>query len=230
MSVVTDWVSTGCNVVMASAAVYAAVNAKNWLSPLLHDQGLPIARELIELQIYPFRKKICDVSDFYFAKWRIEAMLDDLTFTPYVIGKRYDADCSELKDNLNRLQEKEIIINSTIKNINASIESLSILGWNMVNEKYDFLQKLISASDELHSNCILLAHIINIFLSLETKMKFISGDEKIKEAIKQDFSVYIDKMVDLENKANKCVEIIKLNDDEFKCGGQKVTTYFKIEA
>lgn len=64
MSVVTDWISTGCNVVMASAAVYAAVNAKNWLSPLLHDQGLPIARELIEFQIYSFRKKICNVSDF----------------------------------------------------------------------------------------------------------------------------------------------------------------------
>lgn len=230
MTVVTDWISTGCNIVMASAAVYAALNAKNWLSPSLHEQGLPIARELIGLQIYPFRKNICDVSDFYFAKWRIEAMLDDLKFTPYVIGERYDADCSELKDNLNRLQEKKVIIDSTIKSINASMESLCILGWDMVGEKHICLQKLISASDELRSNCMHLIHIIDIFLSLKTKMKFISGDEKIKEALKQDFTLHIQKMADLENKANECVEILTFNDIAFKHGGQKVTMYFKIES
>lgn len=46
---VTDWVSALCNIAMASAAVYAASNAKNWLSPKLNDRKFNFADEVIDL-------------------------------------------------------------------------------------------------------------------------------------------------------------------------------------
>lgn len=45
---VSDWFSTACNAVMAGVAVYAAKNAKDWLSPKLNDRKFKFADELID--------------------------------------------------------------------------------------------------------------------------------------------------------------------------------------
>jgi hypothetical protein len=44
---VTDWVSALCNIAMAGAAVYAALNAKSWLSPKIQNEGFHQANQLI---------------------------------------------------------------------------------------------------------------------------------------------------------------------------------------
>ncbi|WP_274871975.1 hypothetical protein [Serratia marcescens] len=44
----TDWISAGANICMAGAAVYAAVNAKDWLSPKLNDRKVKFADEIID--------------------------------------------------------------------------------------------------------------------------------------------------------------------------------------
>ncbi|QUY50344.1 hypothetical protein JK621_09440 [Serratia plymuthica] len=44
----TDWLSAGANSCMAGAAVYAAVNAKDWLSPKLNDRKVKFADEIID--------------------------------------------------------------------------------------------------------------------------------------------------------------------------------------
>jgi len=45
---VSDWFSTACNAVMAGVAVYAARNAKDWLSPKLNERKFKFADELID--------------------------------------------------------------------------------------------------------------------------------------------------------------------------------------
>lgn len=45
---VSDWFSAGCNLVMASVAVYAAMNAKDWLSPKLNERKFKFADEVID--------------------------------------------------------------------------------------------------------------------------------------------------------------------------------------
>ncbi len=44
----TDWISAGANTFMAGAAVYAAFNAKDWLSPKLNDRKVTFADEIID--------------------------------------------------------------------------------------------------------------------------------------------------------------------------------------
>lgn len=44
---VTDWVSAACNMAMAGAAVYAAFNAKSWLSPKIQNEGFRQANQLL---------------------------------------------------------------------------------------------------------------------------------------------------------------------------------------
>ncbi|EEV6014773.1 TPA: hypothetical protein K8979_004311 [Escherichia coli] len=44
---VSDWVSTFCNAIMAGAALYAAVNAKNWLSEKTRTLGLEKAEAIL---------------------------------------------------------------------------------------------------------------------------------------------------------------------------------------
>ena len=44
----TDWISAGANIFMAGAAVYAAFNAKDWLSPKLNDRKVKFADEIID--------------------------------------------------------------------------------------------------------------------------------------------------------------------------------------
>lgn len=43
----SDLASAGCNIVMASAALYAAVNAKRWFSQKSHTKGFEKAEELL---------------------------------------------------------------------------------------------------------------------------------------------------------------------------------------
>ncbi|HCR0901159.1 TPA: hypothetical protein OMT82_000391 [Enterobacter cloacae] len=45
---VSDWFSAACNAVMAGVAVYAAANAKDWLSPKLNERKFKFADELID--------------------------------------------------------------------------------------------------------------------------------------------------------------------------------------
>lgn len=45
---VSDWFSAACNAVMAGVAVYAAFNAKDWLSPKLNERKFKFADELID--------------------------------------------------------------------------------------------------------------------------------------------------------------------------------------
>ncbi|HEI9791851.1 hypothetical protein [Serratia marcescens] len=44
----TDWISAGANILMAGAAVYAAFNAKDWLSPKLNERKFKFADEIID--------------------------------------------------------------------------------------------------------------------------------------------------------------------------------------
>ena len=44
----SDLFSAACNAVMAGVAVYAAVNAKDWLSPKLNERKFKFADELID--------------------------------------------------------------------------------------------------------------------------------------------------------------------------------------
>ncbi|EPD1010312.1 hypothetical protein ACR572_001473 [Escherichia coli] len=44
---VSDWASTFCNAIMAGAALYAAINAKNWLSEKTRTLGLEKAESIL---------------------------------------------------------------------------------------------------------------------------------------------------------------------------------------
>lgn len=44
----SDLISAACNAVMAVVAVYAAANAKDWLSPKLNERKFKFADELID--------------------------------------------------------------------------------------------------------------------------------------------------------------------------------------
>ncbi|EKN6068026.1 hypothetical protein DVQ29_22715, partial [Yersinia enterocolitica] len=142
MSNATDWISAGCNVVMASAAVYAAWNAKDWLSPSIHEQGLPIARELIGLRVYPFSENISS-SDYCSQIMNLMNALLNHEDKLYLDSTNETNTTISLLSMIRGDIHKAVnyIIDEKSK-IYQNIDSVNFLGWGMNSEKRKILDNM----------------------------------------------------------------------------------------
>lgn len=127
---VTDCVSAVCNMAMAGAAVYAAYNAKDWISPKIQHEGFKQASmcmaEMIQLRI---------LQQHLLASYRL------------IIKPEDNATPSDLLDNFKRHNElwQEFIK----KAINFSTRLKSLKIWKIELQQEDKIHSLIKNLIEL---------------------------------------------------------------------------------
>ncbi|EIX1498678.1 hypothetical protein ACW2AV_000158 [Cronobacter sakazakii] len=116
---VSDWFSVACNAVMAGVAVYAAKNAKDWLSPKLNERKFRFADELID--------QFCKLQQegFY-----LHAEVKQLINTDP--DEQGDADI--FRKRWNAMYQKEIEYRRNIINLRTTMERMDLWGLQPKNE------------------------------------------------------------------------------------------------
>ncbi|HDC4683662.1 hypothetical protein QTN38_006925 [Enterobacter cloacae subsp. cloacae] len=135
---VTDWVSAACNMAMAGAAVYAAYNAKDWISPKIQHEGFKQASmcmaEMIQLRI---------LQQHLLASYRL------------IIKPENNATPNDLLDNFKRHNELWQDFSKKVIDYGTRCEGLKI--WKIYvlqTDKFHTLISHLSKTNKIHSKII----------------------------------------------------------------------------
>ncbi|EFO2889084.1 TPA: hypothetical protein MDT80_003650 [Klebsiella pneumoniae] len=121
---ISDWFSAACNGVMAIVAVYAARNAKDWLSPKLNERKFKFADELIE--------QFCRLQQEAFY------LFSD---TKNLINTDPDeqGDSENFRKRWNSISEREICYRKNTINLRTVLERMELWGLRAINND-EFIQ------------------------------------------------------------------------------------------
>ncbi|CZW16904.1 hypothetical protein ABK836_16395 [Enterobacter hormaechei] len=116
----SDLISAACNAVMAGVAVYAAANAKDWLSPKLNERKFKFADELID--------QFCRLQQESFY------LHSDVK---QLINTEPDEQHDEAKFRLlwEELLQKEAAYRKNIINLRTAMERMDLWGLQPINER-----------------------------------------------------------------------------------------------
>ncbi|WP_347115969.1 hypothetical protein AAHB66_09225 [Leclercia sp. S52] len=136
----TDWISAFSNALMAGAAVYAAMNAKDWLRERKDEDAYILAKDIIFNDLHEF-------SNVVFEIYRHNMSLDVYTqFTDYNL----DVHCN--LDECNRGLAISMKGNAAIIGIQRNLRKLSSLGWNLTQKSSKSLDQIRLAYIQLNTN------------------------------------------------------------------------------
>lgn len=143
-----DTVSAIADLCMAAAAIFAAYHAKDWLSPSLRNKGFDLAVDLIS-SIYP--KLIDNLKENYTYNDHITEYFQEIEskinhaeryetgFFSFTLQLKNKELSYFINDNY-KLKLKEL--ESKIKKMKETIDTLKILGWILKDKKnFDILNK-----------------------------------------------------------------------------------------
>lgn len=121
---ISDWFSAVCNGVMAIVAVYAASNAKDWLSPKLNERKFKFADELIE--------QFCRLQQEAFY------LFSD---TKNLINTNPDeqGDAEKFRKRWNTISEREISYRKNTINLRTALERMELWGLKAIDNN-EFIQ------------------------------------------------------------------------------------------
>ena len=121
----SDLASAGCNIVMASAAVYAAFNAKRWFSQRSHTKGFDKAEEILTQIDSLFRETVDGITELHTTLEFLNTVSGNLTLADHSLMEKYECLASNhnnLIQNIDRLSEEvELIERWSIKIKNQHI-------------------------------------------------------------------------------------------------------------
>ncbi|MFJ5330085.1 hypothetical protein [Pectobacterium versatile] len=147
-----DWIIAVANVVMAGAALYAALNAKDWLSPSLRNKGFDLAVELRN-SIYPKLMKnlelnYLDYNNLHGYFIRIESEINSskkafINFSSFQLFVNNSSSSYIIDD---QYEENLLNLISIKSEMNKKIEDLEVFGWILKN-KGDFEKLKISLTN-----------------------------------------------------------------------------------
>lgn len=135
---VTDWISATCNMAMAGAAVYAAYNAKDWISPKIQHEGFKQA-SMCMAEMVQLRK----LQQHLLSSYRL------------IIEPENNATPNDLLDNFRRHLALWQEFSKKVIDFGARCESLKI--WKISVIQSDRLHMLItnlSKANKTHSEII----------------------------------------------------------------------------
>lgn len=115
----TDWISAGCNVVMAGAASYAAANAKDWLSTKINDKKFKFADDLID-------KFCCLQQEGFYLHADVKNIINT---DPELQGKAKD-----FSQKWQEIEKRESIYRRNIINVRTEMERMALWGLKPVNK------------------------------------------------------------------------------------------------
>lgn len=115
----TDWISAGCNVVMAGAVSYAAANAKDWLSTKINDKKFKFADDLID-------KFCCLQQEGFYLHADVKNIINK---DPELQGKAKD-----FSRKWQEIEKRESIYRRNIINVRTEMERMALWGLKPVNK------------------------------------------------------------------------------------------------
>ncbi|CZY40041.1 Uncharacterised protein [Enterobacter cloacae] len=154
---VTDWVSAACNLAMAGAAVYAAYNAKDWISPKIQHEGFKQAStcmaEMVQLRI---------LQQHLISSYRLR-IIQNSNPTPM-----------ELQDAFKRHHEIWQEFSKKVIDFGTRCESLTVWKISVLQtDKFLLLIKTLNRVNRLHSDMLRQykneSNLYNVLLSWKDK-------------------------------------------------------------
>jgi len=115
----SDVIDSLCNIAMASAAVYAAWNAKDWLSPKINEKKFRFADELIGL--------FCKIQEDAF--YLHSEAKKTINIDPDVQG-----DADKFRQLWNKIQEKNYTYRKNTINLRTAMERMDLWGLKAKNK------------------------------------------------------------------------------------------------
>ncbi|MEN3752513.1 hypothetical protein ABC733_06710 [Mangrovibacter sp. SLW1] len=115
---VSDWVSAGCNAVMAGTAVYAAWKAPKWIDKRKHENAYDIAKKII-------------LDDLPELKYKIESTTDDITFLDTLINNVHAINGFINSEHCEYCLSKFRTKQNPTSVINKKLRKLQRLGWSV---------------------------------------------------------------------------------------------------
>lgn len=165
---VTDWISAACNIAMAGAAVYAAVNAQNWISPKIQHEGFKQASicmaEMIQLRI---------LQQHLLASYRL------------IIKPENNVTSNDLLDNFKRHNELWQEFSKKVIDYGTRCEGLKI--WKIYvlqTDKFHTLISHLSKTNKIHSKLISSFNMDDgIYIVLQKWQKHNSDIEEVHKSL-----------------------------------------------
>jgi len=140
----SDWVSAACNIAMASAAIYAALNAQKWVQQRTYSVGLDKAEKLtlkIDAEYIQARKHFMQI--LY-----IDGYLNALEQGYELANKEREEDYSMLSFELLE-KNKEVLV---------LINELDLLErWNLIISKKELIINIINSLNDFYSKFSVVA-------------------------------------------------------------------------
>jgi hypothetical protein len=127
---VSDWVSSVCNIAMAGAAVYAAMNAKDWIQQRKDEDAYKLASEVMLNNLYDLANHVKEIGESNKILDGFSRILnhDFKTITDY--------------DGFEKAFKPQLQWGKEVHNISKSISRLSGLGWELKEKPSDLLMKI----------------------------------------------------------------------------------------
>lgn len=138
----TDWISAGANIFMAGAAVYAAINAKQWFSQRSHTKGFDKAENILSTIDCYYRDRNQYLKEIHSTLEYLNALDYNLIFSDQEIQDKHEKLSKQHSNNIllvDRLSDELVLIERwsiTVVNperINAVIKSLRDLNASAAN-------------------------------------------------------------------------------------------------
>jgi hypothetical protein len=177
---VTDWVSAACNMAMAGAAVYAAYNAKDWISPKIQHEGFKQASmcmaEMVQLRI---------LQQHLVSSYRLR-IIQVRNPTPM-----------ELQDAFKRHHELWQEFSKKVIDFGTRCESLQVWKISVLQtDKFLLLIKTLNRVNRLHSDMLRQynneSNLYNVLLSWKEKKDDVENSHKLLAQSIKDLTVDFD--------------------------------------
>lgn len=204
----SDIVSAVCNIAMASAAVYAAFRANEWLNQKMDEHAFNIAKTLISSDFPKIRRQLREIYT------HLKICSDDLTLGDI------DHALSTLENhkNYNLKKIEELIFIS--EEIPYKIESLFKLGWDITKKNhYQLYMKMLSS----HSSCFSL--LKQFYIDLNSVIIL----SKNKDYNRMFSTNDIAKLADRIDELTRIYHIYNVVYEEFINNSITVPEYFEIK-
>lgn len=224
----SDVVIAIANIVMASAAVYAAFLAKNWLHPNLLQHGLPKTVSFLQNEVSALTDDFNKYINTDLIVDELEFLYECLVFLTDERTKRYNSvveNINKMYSSINSITQNKI----TIATINDSLAKLEWYGYTINNEKYKIIKDIIKTRQLIeYTHRRIMSQITNINTS-EFKERYINTNKETSEKVGSDILETISLLKTCSETHNENHTILQNKIGEFIGEKPIVTDFFNIK-
>jgi len=184
----SDWISAGCNVVMAAAATYAAIAAKKWMQQRSHTVGFDKAEQLL-----------IRIDAEYVLANKNRMHLIYMQGYLNAIEEGYDSAKRDRGEEYAELSNQLLELNN---NIHLLYHDLDLLErWNLIVNKKDIIKKLLTLLADYNTKLSITAKCAE--LCINCKIDEENEYTKQKELYEKHSSIFCECSISLDEVYNQ---------------------------